>query len=230
MLLMRLRLLRESGKKKLIIIPFIMTFANACLGLLSVLYAWDEQFMVAAYCIIAAAFFDGIDGRIARALGSTSSLGMELDSLCDAISFCAAPAIVLYSWKLHAATVLGLIVVGLYLCAGLFRLAKFNKSGTEQKLFFIGLPTPAAAASVVAFVIASEWLVKSRLYFLLKPYPFAILIGFIAFLMLSKVKFPSFKSRQATHASLVVAIAVIMAGMCALIFQKRQVYMLRLLS
>ena len=161
MLLMRLRLLRESGKKKLIIIPFIMTFANACLGLLSVLYAWDEQFMVAACCIIAAPFFDGIDGRIARALGSTSSLGMELDSLCDAISFCAAPAIVLYSWKLHAATVLGLFAVGLYLCAGLFRLAKFNRSCAEQRLFFIGLPTPAAAASVVAFV--DEFVVLQQL-------------------------------------------------------------------
>lgn len=193
MLLMRLRLLRKSGKKKLVIIPFIITFANACLGLLSVLYTWDEKFMAAACCIIAAAFFDGIDGRVARALDLTSSLGMELDSLCDAVSFCVAPALILYSWKLYAINLIGLAAIGLYLCAGLFRLAKFNRIVTDHKQFFDGLPTTIAASLVAILVIASPWLEKSWLHFVLKPYYLVILVACLAFLMLSMIRFPSFK-------------------------------------
>ena len=193
MLLMRLRLLRKAGKEKLVIIPFIITFANACLGLLSVLYAWDEQFMAAAYCIIAAAFFDGIDGRVARALGLTSLLGMELDSLCDAVSFCVAPALILYSWKLYSINVIGLIAISLYLCAGLFRLAKFNGVGIEQKQFFNGLPTTMAASLVAVLVIVSPRLAQSWFYFVLEPYYLVIFVTCLALLMLSMIRFPSFK-------------------------------------
>lgn len=120
--------LQNSGKKKLFLIPFFFTFANALCGFMSVVKTLDEEYLIAALCIILAAGMDLCDGRLARMIGSTSVLGMELDSLCDAISFCFAPAILLYSWSLYQLGVAGLVVLSLYLCAGLFRLARFNIS------------------------------------------------------------------------------------------------------
>ncbi len=215
---MRLKCLQKSGKKKLTIIPFLMTFANACLGLLSILYAFDEQFIAAAYCIIVAAIFDGIDGKLARALGSTSSLGMELDSLCDAISFCLAPAIILYCWNLYVIEWVGLLAVGLYLCAGLFRLAKFNIINIEQKPFFIGLPTTVAASWVAALVIAFPWLEKSFWHFVIEPYRLVLIVGFIIFLMLSKVRFFSFKIRMLPLGTfIIIPIIISIAALYALV-------------
>src|SRR5262245_44761503 len=93
--------MHPSSKKKLFIIPFLFTFGNALCGFMSVIKTLDEEFMLAAFFILLAALMDLCDGRLARWFGSTSVLGMELDSLCDAISFCFAPAILLYSWSLY---------------------------------------------------------------------------------------------------------------------------------
>lgn len=218
MILMRLRAWRDAKRRQLSIIPFILTFANACLGLLSVLYALDNQFIAAAYCIIAAALIDGLDGKLARVFGSSSTLGMELDSLCDAISFCFAPAILLYSWNLSSKHWVGLIAVGLYLCAGLFRLAKFNMITSENKQCFIGLPTTAAASWVAGFVIASPWLENSKWQFMLKPNNLVLIIAILALLMISNIHFPLFKSRRGIiPIFLVIPAAIICAGLYALI-------------
>jgi len=75
---LRLRNLKDSGKKRLFVIPYIFTFANACLGFLAVLYAWDDCCRNASYCIMLAALADALDGRLARALGSCSSLAWSL--------------------------------------------------------------------------------------------------------------------------------------------------------
>ena len=93
--------LKKKGKQNLFIVPFLFTFANAVFGLLSVIKTLECEFVTASYCIILAALMDFFDGKLARAFNSTSCLGMELDSLCDAISFCFAPAILLYSWYFH---------------------------------------------------------------------------------------------------------------------------------
>jgi len=218
MTLLRLKVLRESGKKKLFLIPLMITFANACLGLLSVLYALDERFLAAAYCIIAAAVLDGIDGKLARAFRSSSMLGMELDSLCDAVSFCFAPAIILFSWKLYTINTIGLIAVGFYLCAGLYRLAKFNMMAVDQKTFFRGLPTTIAACWVAGLVIASVWLSTSHWKFILNPYNLSLLMMVLAVLMISRLPFPSFKSRQFLSSKvIVIPILVLLAGIYALV-------------
>jgi len=218
MRLMRLKAWRDSKKRQLSIIPFILTFANACLGLMSVLYALDDKFMAAAYCIIAAALFDGLDGKVARVFGSSSSLGMELDSLCDAVSFCFAPAILLFSWNFSSARWIGLVVVGLYLCAGLFRLAKFNIISHEDKRYFIGLPTTVASSWVAGFVIASPWLEASRWNFLLNVNYTAVIICVLSLLMISRLHFPSFKSRHGIiPVFLVIPIAIFGAGLYALV-------------
>src|SRR5262245_15894422 len=107
--------LQNSGKKNLFLIPFLFTFGNALCGFLSVIKTLDQEYTLAALFIVLAALMDLCDGRLARMFGSTSVLGMELDSLCDAISFCFAPAILLYSWSLYQLGIGGLIVLGIYL-------------------------------------------------------------------------------------------------------------------
>lgn len=187
---------KQSGKinkRYLLPIPFFFTFANALMGLVSVFYALEKDLVVAAYCILIAAVFDMLDGRIARALGVESMIGVALDSLCDAISFCFAPAILLYSWKLHSAYV-GKAAIAFYLCAGLYRLAKFNVVGFSNQSYFTGLPTTAAAvffSNLVLFQLAmqSSWHVWLPDVFLV------ILIVAVSVLMLSAIPFATCKGK-----------------------------------
>src|SRR5581483_7627158 len=111
-----------------------------------------------AYYIILAAFMDLIDGRLARALGSSSYFGMELDSLCDAISFCLAPSVLLYSWFPGPVVGWGTLSLVLYLCLGLSRLARFNLTAEKQQAAFIGLPTPIAAFFVSTLILSDTWI------------------------------------------------------------------------
>ncbi|MDP3888991.1 MAG: CDP-diacylglycerol--serine O-phosphatidyltransferase, partial [bacterium] len=154
----RLQAIKKSGKKNLFIIPYIFTFLNACFGFLSIIKTLEFDFVMAAYCIILAACMDLLDGRLARAFGSTSCFGMELDSLCDAISFCLAPAILLYNWYLTDLDLVGFVVLSFYICAGLSRLARFNIGIHTNKMFFVGLPTPVAAFLMSEFVLHSTWI------------------------------------------------------------------------
>lgn len=193
----RLKAVALAGKAKcrqsLWTIPFLFTFANALLGFLAVIKALDADFTAAAYCILLAAFMDGCDGRLARAFGSTSEIGTELDSLCDAISFCVSPAILLYSWELQDYGMFGLIVLGIYLCAGLVRLAKFNTGSDHQSLVFLGLPTTVAAFGIASFILYEDWIAVSRLSFLLNKPGLIVLIALISFLMVSTIRFPGIK-------------------------------------
>lgn len=217
---MRLRKIKDSGKKKLFVIPYIFTFANACFGLLAVLYAWDDLYKNAALCIVCSACADALDGRLARLFNSCSPLGMELDSLCDAISFCFAPAILMYGSFLHRYGVLGIIVSGIYLCAGLFRLAKFNNSSCQQKIFFIGLSTPVSAIFFAMLILYEPWL----LHTFCGPYvPYVVLVLALvfAYLMVSRVKFPTFKAGFHGHVlTRISGIVVLVAAIASVVFHK----------
>ena len=163
-----LKMLRESGKRKLFVIPYLFTFGNAFFGFLAVIKTFDHEFVTAAYCIMAAALMDMFDGRLARAFDSASYLGIELDSLSDAVSFCFAPVVLLYSAYLDETGAWGIAALTAYLCAGLLRLAKFNLVTSQKGIssYFSGLPTPVAAFFSVQFVISYEWLSDSYLHFL----------------------------------------------------------------
>ena len=195
----KLRELGQSGKRRLFVIPFIFTFANACMGLLAVLYAWDDYYRTAAICILFAALFDSLDGRLARMFNSCSSLGMELDSLCDAISFCFAPAIVIYGNFFAEHSILGMIAVGFFLCAGLFRLAKFNNTSCQQKHFFIGMSTPVSAVFFALLIIHQARLADTYMKFVYDPYILMSLVACFAYLMVSRIRFPTFKGGIASH-------------------------------
>lgn len=180
---------QERYRKRLTPIPFFFTFANACLGFLAIIKSLEGEYSAAVYCIVAAAFMDVFDGRLARALGTTSMIGVELDSLVDGISFCLAPAVIFYTAypydmnAIHFATLLA------YVCAGLYRLAKFNVHTGPSHLYFSGLPTPMAAFSVISLVLHQDWLLAHSGHFIfLQHLPFCF-IGLVALLMISPVPF-----------------------------------------
>lgn len=203
--------LGNSSKKKLFLIPFLFTFANALCGFFSVIQSLDDEFTIAAFCIIAAACMDLCDGRLARIFNSVSVLGMELDSLCDAISFCFAPAILLYSWSLYQIGFAGVLVLGLYLCCGLFRLARFNVNHASQASSFNGMPTTLAAFLFANIIIYEQWIAASRFHSVLKPDRLAFFVCIIALLMVSSIRFPSAKAikmRFATASILIIAIVI----------------------
>jgi len=194
--MLKSKILDKKRKQKLFLIPYFFTFASAAFGFFSVIQTLEGNFVVAAYCIMLAGIMDAFDGRLARALGSSSYLGMELDSLCDAVSFCFAPAILLYSWQLYNLGLFGVVILTFYLCCGLLRLAKFNitsASKLKEIGFFVGLPTTLAAFLAAQVVINNQWISQNLFPFLQNPIGIALFVLVLAFLMVSPIRFLSFK-------------------------------------
>jgi CDP-diacylglycerol--serine O-phosphatidyltransferase len=133
-------------------LPNVLTALNLACGTGALLIALDgrvELVPMALGLIVLALAFDLADGRVARHLGVTSPLGLELDSLADLVSFGAAPAVLLWRHRLSEAPTAGLIATLAFVMAGAFRLARFNvlsQSGRPATRSFVGLPIPAAAA------------------------------------------------------------------------------------
>lgn len=182
----------QNRQKLRATVPNLLTLGNACFGFFSIMQASTGNVIAAAYCIVIAAIFDFLDGRIARYFSCVSYLGAELDSLCDAVSFCVAPAILLYSYCLQESGIRAIVVLTIYLCAGLFRLARFNASRNYATSFFSGLPTPMAACFLASIVMYHTWLSKQGLFFV-EPKGLMTLTILIALLMISTIPFPSFK-------------------------------------
>ncbi len=181
-------------KKSLFIIPYFFTFANALFGFLSVIAALKGNFILAASYIGLAACMDCFDGRLARALGSCSYLGAELDGLCDAISFCCAPPILLYCFYQDIFGVIGVAILGMYLCAGLFRLAKFNTTPAAYYGYFSGLSTPVSAFFLASLIVYYDWMKIHYMNWLLHPTSMCIVVLILSLLMISTIPFPSFKN------------------------------------
>ncbi len=176
--------------RKIYIVPNIVTTANMFCGFYSMVASIHNDFVGAAWGILAAAVFDALDGRIARLARATSRFGVEYDSLSDLLSFGMAPAILLYQSALEPFGRLGWMAAFLFVACGALRLARFNVT-TENlpKGYFQGLPIPGAAGMVATFMIFAHELSLevSRLIGVL------ILTFGLASLMVSTVRFPSFK-------------------------------------
>jgi CDP-diacylglycerol--serine O-phosphatidyltransferase len=149
----RLRQVRQIPIR--MILPNLVTLLALCAGLTAIRMAIEARYGEAISMIVIAAVLDGIDGRVARLLRSTSRFGAELDSLTDFVNFGVAPAILLYVWTLDEVRSLGWIAALVFaICAGL-RLARFNVSIDNpnkpdwQANFFVGVPAPAGALIVL---------------------------------------------------------------------------------
>ena len=145
---------REKHISIISLLPNAITLTALCCGVTSLRFALMEKWELAVLSIFFAAFFDVIDGALARLLKATSQLGAQLDSLSDAISFGIAPGFIMYLWDLKHYGFLGWISVITYILCIVIRLARFNanslldqtKKLEWQKMFFQGMPSPAAGA------------------------------------------------------------------------------------
>ncbi|NEU10697.1 CDP-diacylglycerol--serine O-phosphatidyltransferase [Methylobacterium sp. BTF04] len=137
------------------IAPNMITLMALCLGLTAIRLAFEGKFEPAVIAIVAAAFLDGIDGRVARMLKGTSRFGAELDSLADFVNFGCAPALILYGFALKELRAVGWIVALIFAIAMALRLARFNAMLDDpnrpawKKDFFVGMPAPAGALTVL---------------------------------------------------------------------------------
>lgn len=140
------------------IIPNLFTLANLFSGFSAIVFIADGMMFKAALFILLAGIFDALDGVVARLTKSTSELGVELDSLCDAVSFGVAPAFMLYSSYFHALGEIGLLIASLPALAGVFRLARFNAelTGFADKEYFTGMPIPAGALTLIFYTVFFE--------------------------------------------------------------------------
>jgi CDP-diacylglycerol--serine O-phosphatidyltransferase len=133
--------------------PNLITTAALLSGFYSIIASMNGNFNQAIYAIFLAALLDGLDGRVARAIGAQSAFGEQYDSLSDLLAFGVAPAILMYSWSLHDLGRIGLACCFIYTACAAFRLARFNvQIGVVDKRYFIGIASPLAAVTVISMV------------------------------------------------------------------------------
>ena len=179
-----------KSRKGIHILPSLFTTGNVFCGFYSFIAALNDRYYLAAWAIVLAIIFDFLDGRIARMTKTTSAFGMQYDSLADVISFGMAPAFLCYAWVLKPFGRVGWMAAFLFLLCGALRLARFNTTKPDIRgQYFIGLPTPAAAAVIASIIIAFEDLFGSRVH----PGFMVAIVYSLAFLMVSNIKYPAFK-------------------------------------
>lgn len=187
-----------SPRKGIYLLPNLLTTGGLFAGFYSIIAAIDGNFQAAALSIFVAMFLDGLDGRVARMTSTASDFGKEFDSLADMVSFGLAPAIVTYQWGVERLSEygaiwgrLGWLAAFLYAAAAAFRLARFNTNvGLQDKRYFQGLASPAAAAGVASMVWLSTTYGIEGLVALVAGIAITAAAGL---LMMSRFSYMSFK-------------------------------------
>lgn len=184
----------ESIRKGIYILPNLFTTGSLFAGFYSMVATLSGDYRTAAIWILASSIFDGLDGKVARATGTTSKFGVEYDSLADVVSFGVTPGLLMYAWALRPFGRLGWVAAFLFVACAALRLARFNvQVNTVESKRFIGLPTPAAASMVSATVLLFYHFGWPSSF---KKLAILALIYFLAFLMVSNVKYYSFKDPE----------------------------------
>ena len=184
----------ENGQKVrhkgVYLLPNLFTTGALFGGFYAILAAMGGHFDHAAWAIFAAQILDGFDGRVARMTQTESAFGVEYDSLSDMVSFGLAPAIVVYSWALQPLGKYGLAASFIFAACAALRLARFNThAGTSDSRYFTGLASPPAATLVASGVWLGSGL---ELTFEISVIA-ALLVAFVGVLMVSNLKYLSFK-------------------------------------
>ena len=182
---------RRKLRRGIYLLPTSLTTGNLCCGFFSLIESSRGRYEIAALLIIAAGVLDGLDGRIARLTGTTSEFGVEFDSMADISSFGIAPAFMAYQWALQPFHRIGWLIAFLFVACAATRLARFNiQHGVSDKRFFAGLPSPAAAGVVASVAVAfPDPPTQLGLSVLI-----GVLVAAAALLMVSHVRYRSFKS------------------------------------
>jgi CDP-diacylglycerol--serine O-phosphatidyltransferase len=144
---------KKNRRRGIYLLPNLFTTAALFSGFYAITSAMNGQFEVAAIAIFIAMVLDGLDGRVARLTNTQSAFGAEYDSMADMISFGAAPALVMYAWSLSTLGKAGWVAAFVHAAGAALRLARFNTQlATQDKRYFQGLPSPAAAAILAGFI------------------------------------------------------------------------------
>ncbi len=166
--------------------------ANACTamnlvcGMISLEFAARGRFVGATLAVLAGMVFDALDGKIARLFSTTgSAFGKELDSLCDVVTFGAAPAFLLFQVLAPRLRWLAALVALAFAVCGAMRLARFNTNVAIPGKGFTGMPITGAGGMLAVVCLRPK---------LLTPYGLLAFAGLLAFLMVSTLKYPDFKA------------------------------------
>ncbi len=204
----------ENGKKVrrrgIYLLPNLFTTSALFSGFFAVVAAINGDFAAAAVAVFVSMVLDGLDGRVARMTNTQSAFGAEYDSLADMLSFGVAPAIVAFTWILQDVGKIGWIAAFIYVACAALRLARFNvQIGSTDKKWFIGLPSPSAAALVAGCV----WVFHN---FDAEAFGFKLLMTLVValagILMVSNIRYYSFKEIDLKGPVPFVALLAIVLG------------------
>jgi CDP-diacylglycerol---serine O-phosphatidyltransferase len=204
--------LRDRRGQGIFLLPSLLTTGNLFCGFFALVLTLDQRYTEAALSIFVAMIMDMLDGRVARLMKATSRFGVEYDSLADVVSFCVAPAFLLHSFALRGLGRAAWFGGFLFVICGALRLARFNvHTGTTDKRWFVGLPTPAAAAVAASTVIFLQGDELSRAVL----GAIAAATYLVALLMVSTFRYWSFKEidfarRRPAQTLLVVVLAAML--------------------
>ncbi len=218
-------------RKTFFILPNLFTLSSVFCGLFAITVVCDnttiDGLYQAAIAICFAMFFDLTDGRVARLTKTQSSLGLQLDSLADVISFGVAPSLMMYRWGLSRAGRWGLAVSFLFCGAAALRLARFNvlamreaAEGDKPGKFIIGLPVPVAASVLVSIVILNHQLAGS--FVDVGQVSLTLLVVVLSYLMVSRIRFRSFKDLKVLSRRTFVGVLALVAFTAAALMAKMQ--------
>lgn len=222
-------------KLKIYFLPNLLTAGNLFCGFVALTKIVEADISsgnftdikLAMAFILAACVFDLFDGRVARMIGADSPFGREFDSLADLISFGAAPAFLVHRIVLKDVFVqyaeIGWFIASIYLVCGAFRLARFNclaampGGGSKE---FLGFPIPSAAALVTSLTFLMIWLnenewMEGKFNHSRWRYLLPVLMLFLSWMMVSQVKYPSFKvlNLRTTRSFPGMLIAILLLGL-----------------
>lgn len=177
-------------RRGIYLLPNLFTTASLFSGFYAIVSAANGMFANAAIAIFVSMVLDGLDGRVARMTNTQSKFGEEYDSLADMVAFGVAPGLVAFFWSLNNLGQVGWAITFIYVAGAALRLARFNTQiGSVDKKFFVGLPSPSAAAVVAGLVWCfheyepASWLTALTI----------IIVGGSGVLMVSNVLYNSFK-------------------------------------
>jgi len=174
-------------RKGIYLLPNTLTLCSMLLGFYSILSTIKGNYVYAAWAILFATIFDGLDGWVARLTNSTTKFGIELDSLSDLVSFGVAPAVMMYKWALAPFGRIGWAAAFWFMACGALRLARYDvQMGSTESKSFTGMPIPGAATIIASLILFYHEMLD------MPPGKNILILGLtvlLAFLMVSTLKY-----------------------------------------
>jgi CDP-diacylglycerol--serine O-phosphatidyltransferase len=227
----------ESARLKIYFLPNLMTAGNLFCGFLAITRIVEadltppySSIREALFFILLACIFDVLDGRVARMGGYESPFGREFDSLADIVSFGVAPAFLVHRVVLRDIFVnspqLGWFIASIYLICGALRLARFNclaaNAGGGGGKEFLGFPIPAAAGLVASLTLFLMWIEDREFARWSWRYLLPVMMVFLSVMMVSEVKYPTFKTIdwRTQRPFIKMVVIIVMIGFFIILWEK----------